>query len=177
MNKRDELLEIVQRDAVKFGKFVLASGKESDLYVDLRKVTLQPRAAFLIGSIIYEMVKDRSIDAIGGMTLGADPIATAASMVAYQNGREIVAFIVRKEKKEHGTKSLVEGPIREGFKAVIVEDVITTGSSAVTAIRNAEAAGLQVDMVIGVLDRMEGGKSTIESLGYEVRTILSREDL
>jgi len=177
MNKRDELLEIVRRDAVKFGKFVLASGKESDLYVDLRKVTLQPRAAFLIGSIIYEMVKDRSIDAIGGMTLGADPIATAASMVAYQNGREIVAFIVRKEKKEHGTKSLVEGPIREGFKAVIVEDVITTGSSAVTAIRNAEAAGLQVDMVIGVLDRMEGGKSTIESLGYEVRTILSREDL
>ena len=177
MNKRDELLEIVRRDAVKFGKFVLASGKESDLYVDLRKVTLQPRAAFLIGSIIYEMVKDRPIDAIGGMTLGADPIATAASMVAYQNGREIVAFIVRKEKKEHGTKSLVEGPIREGFKAVIVEDVITTGSSAVTAIRNAEAAGLQVDMVIGVLDRMEGGKSTIESLGYEVRTILSREDL
>jgi orotate phosphoribosyltransferase len=174
---REELQGIVRRDAVKFGKFILASGKESDIYVDLRKVTLQPRAAFLIGSIIYDMVKDRSIDAIGGMSLGADPIATAASLVAYQNGQEIMAFLVRKEKKEHGTKNLVEGPIQPGFKAVIVEDVITTGSSTITAIRHAEGAGLKVDMVIGVLDRMEGGKGTIESLGYEVRTIMSREDL
>lgn len=99
MNMREELLGIVRRDAVRFGKFILASGKESDLYVDLRKVTLQPRAAFLIGSIIYEMIKDRGIQAIGGMSIGADPIATAASMVAYQNGMETVAFLVRKEKK------------------------------------------------------------------------------
>ncbi|HNR50255.1 MAG: Orotate phosphoribosyltransferase [Deltaproteobacteria bacterium ADurb.BinA179] len=177
MNMREELLGIVRRDAVRFGKFILASGKESDLYVDLRKVTLQPRAAFLIGSIIYEMIKDRGIQAIGGMSIGADPIATAASMVAYQNGMETVAFLVRKEKKEHGTRNLVEGPIEKGYKAVIVEDVITTGSSTVTAIRHAEGEGMRIDMVIGVLDRMEGGKSTIESLGYEVRTILSREDL
>ncbi len=177
MNKREELLEIIRRDAVRFGKFILASGKESDLYVDLRKVTLQPRSALLIGSIIFELIKDRPVDAVGGMSIGADPIAMAASLVAYQNGREIVAFLVRKEKKEHGTKNLVEGPIRPGLRAVIVEDVITTGSSTIAAIRNAEEVGLKVELVIGILDRMEGGKPAIESLGYEVRTIFTREDL
>lgn len=177
MNMKDELLGIIRRDAVKFGAFVLASGRESDLYVDLRKVTLNPRGAFLIGSIICDMVKDRPIDAIGGMTLGADPIATAASLEAYRNGREILAFIVRKEQKGHGTKNLVEGPIRPGLKVVIVEDVITTGSSTLTAIRHAQDAGLQVEMVIGVLDRMEGGKDAIEAQGFEVHSIFSRHDL
>ncbi len=177
MSMTSELLDIVRRDAVKFGKFVLASGKESDLYMDLRKVTLQPKGAFLIGSIIHDMIKDRSVEAIGGLSLGADPIAVATSLVAYQKGQEIVAFLVRKEKKEHGMKNAVEGPIRPGQKAVIVDDVITTGSSTITAIQQAEAAGLKVDLVIAVMDRLEGGRAAIEALGHEVRTLLTRNDL
>lgn len=177
MSMTSELLDIVRRDAVKFGKFTLASGKESDLYVDMRKVTLHPKGAFLIGSIIHDMIKDRSVDAIGGLSLGADPISVATSLIAYQKGQEIAAFLVRKEKKEHGMKNAVEGPIRPGQKVVIVDDVITTGSSTITAIQQAEAAGLKVDLVIAVMDRMEGGRAAIEALGHEVRTLLTRSDL
>jgi orotate phosphoribosyltransferase len=142
MSMKDELLGLVKRDAVKFGKFILASGRESDLYVDLRKVTLLPEGASLIGAIIFDMIKDRGIEAIGGLSLGADPIAVAVSLAAYQKGQEIVAFLVRKEKKGHGMKNAVEGPVRPGMKVVIVDDVITTGSSTITAIEQAEAAGL-----------------------------------
>ncbi|MRR39406.1 orotate phosphoribosyltransferase [bacterium] len=177
MSMNDELRDLVKRDAVKFGKFILASGKESDLYVDLRKVTLQPKGASLIGSIIFEMIRDRGIEAIGGLSLGADPIAVATSLAAYGQGQEIIAFLVRKEKKEHGMKNAVEGPIKPGQKVVIVDDVITTGSSTITAIQQAEAAGLKVDLVIAVMDRLEGGRANIEALGHEVRTLLTRNDL
>ena len=177
MNKIDELRELIKSDAVKYGKFILASGRESDLYVDLRKVTLNPKGALLIGSIIFDMIKERSVDAIGGMSLGADPIAVASSLVAYQAGHTINAFLVRKGKKDHGTKNMIEGPFEKGYKVVVVEDVITTGSSTITAIEHIEEAGMVVDMVIGILDRSEGGKEAIEKLGYEVRSILERKDL
>jgi orotate phosphoribosyltransferase len=177
MTKIDELKELVKKDAVRFGKFILASGKESDFYVDLRKVTLNPRGADLIGSLIYEIIKDRPVEAVGGMSIGADPIATAVSLAAYREGKEIMAFLVRKAQKEHGTKNLVEGPIAPGQRAVVVEDVITTGSSTITAIDQIKAAGLVIDMVIAILDRCEGGKEAIESLGYEVRSLLKRTDL
>lgn len=177
MSNIDELKELIRRDAVKHGKFILASGKESDLYVDLRKVTLNPRGAFLIGSIIADMIKDRQVDAIGGMSIGADPIAVAASLMAYQSGRTINAFLVRKGKKDHGTKNMIEGPISEGLRVVVVEDVMTTGSSTITAIQHIEEAGMIVDMVVGILDRSEGGKEAIETLGYEVHALIKREDL
>ncbi|MBN2298959.1 MAG: orotate phosphoribosyltransferase [Deltaproteobacteria bacterium] len=177
MSKIDELRELVKSDAVKYGKFILASGRESDLYVDLRKVTLNPRGAFLIGSIIFDLIKDRGADAVGGMSLGADPIAVATSMIAYQSGQTINAFLVRKGKKEHGTKNMIEGPITPGQRVVVVEDVITTGSSTINAIEHIEDAGLIVDLVIGVLDRTEGGRQAIEKLGYEVHAILERKDL
>ncbi len=162
MSMNDELRDLVKRDAVKFGKFILASGRESDLYVDLRKVTLHPKGAALIGEIIFDMIKDRGIDAIGGLSLGADPIAVATSLAAFWKGQEIIAFLVRKEKKEHGMKNAVEGPVRPGQKVVIVDDVITTGSSTITAIEQAEAAGLKVDLVIAVMDRLEGGRANVE---------------
>ena len=177
MNKVEELKELVIRDAVRHGKFILASGKESDLYVDLRKVTLNPKGAFLIGSIIFDMIKERQVDAIGGMSIGADPIAVAASMVAYRCGKEIRAFLVRKEQKGHGTKNLIEGPVEAGQRVVVVEDVMTTGSSTIKAIQHIEDAGMVVDMVIGILDRSEGGRQAIEELGYEVHAILSRKDI
>jgi len=177
MNKIDELRELIKSDAVRYGKFILASGKESDLYVDLRKVTLNPKGALLIGSIIFDMIKERPVDAIGGMSIGADPIAVASSLVAYQAGQTINAFLVRKGKKDHGTKNMIEGPIAQGFKVVVVEDVITTGSSTITAIEHIEEAGMVVDMVIAILDRSEGGREAIERLGYEVRSIIERKDL
>ncbi len=177
MNKIDELRELIKKDAVKHGKFILASGRESDLYVDLRKVTLNPKGAFLIGSIIVDMIKERPVDAIGGMSLGADPIAVASSLIAYQAGRTINAFLVRKGKKDHGTKNMIEGPFAAGQRVVVVEDVMTTGSSTITAIEHIEEAGMVVEMVIGVLDRSEGGREAIERLGYEVHAILERKDL
>lgn len=177
MDRHQELKELIKRDAIKYGKFILSSGQESDFYVDLRKVTLNPKGATLIGSIIFEMIKDRGIDAIGGMTLGADPIALATSMIAFQSGYNISAFIVRKEKKTHGTSNWMEGPIAQGQRAVVVEDVITTGSSTIKAIERIEDAGLKVEMVIALLDRMEGGKGAIEALGYKVYSVFSRETL
>ena len=123
------------------------------------------------------MIADRDVAAVGGMTMGADPIATAASMAAFAHGRELKAFIVRKEVKGHGTRNWIEGPVAEGERVVVVEDVITTGGSTLKAIERIESWGLKVDSVIAVLDRQEGGKEAIEARGHKVSAIISREDL
>ncbi|MDT8273057.1 MAG: orotate phosphoribosyltransferase [Desulfomonilia bacterium] len=177
MSSIDELRTLVIQDAVKIGTFTLASGRVSDLYVNMRKVTLNPKGAFLIGSIITEMISGREVDAVGGMSLGADPIAVATSIVAFQSGRHVVSFLVRKAQKDHGTRNLIEGPIAPGMKAVIVEDVITTGASTIAAIERVRDAGMSIDMVVAIFDRCEGGREAIESLGIEVRSILSRKDI
>ncbi len=177
MNKIDQLKEIVRHDAVKFGKFTLSSGKESDLYVDLRKVTLNPVGASIIGSLISDIIKNRKVDAVGGMSVGADPIAVATSLAAYQEGREIMAFLVRKTQKTHGTGNVIEGPIKPGQRALVVEDVITTGASTISAIERIKEAGLEIELVVAIFDRCEGGREAIEALGYEVRSLLTRHDL
>ena len=177
MNKIDQLKEIVRHDAVKFGKFTLSSGKESDLYVDLRKVTLNPVGASIIGSLISDIIKNRKVDAVGGMSVGADPIAVATSLAAYQEGREIMAFLVRKNQKTHGTGNVIEGPIKPGQRALVVEDVITTGASTISAIERIKEAGLEIELVVAIFDRCEGGREAIEALGYEVRSLLTRHDL
>lgn len=177
MNKIDQLKEIVRHDAVKFGKFTLSSGKESDLYVDLRKVTLNPVGASIIGSLISDIIKNRKVDAVGGMSVGADPIAVATSLAAYQEGREIMAFLVRKAQKTHGTGNVIEGPIKPGQRALVVEDVITTGASTIAAIERIKEAGLEIELVVAIFDRCEGGREAIEALGYEVRSLLTRHDL
>ena len=122
--------------AVKFGEFTLSSGKKSDFYVDCRKVTLHPQGAKLVGKIILEKIKDLKVDAVGGMTMGADPIIGAVITLG-----DIPGFIVRKKAKEHGTGQKIEGLIEKGWKVLIVEDVATTGGSALQAIEAAEAAG------------------------------------
>ncbi len=177
MNDLDALKTLLLRDAVKTGHFVLASGKESDLYVDLRKVTLNPEGAILIGRLIWERIQGRRVEAIGGMTLGADPIATAAAIIAFQQGQPLNAFLVRKEKKAHGTQKWIEGPVQPGQRVVVVEDVITSGGSTLQAIGRIEKAGLKVELVIAVFDRLEGGAPAVEERGYQVISLLNRKDL
>lgn len=177
MNKIDQLKELIRRDAVKFGTFTLSSGKESDIYVDLRKVTLNPAGASAIGSLIFDIIRDRKVDAVGGMSIGADPIAVAVSLAAFEKGREIMAFLVRKTQKAHGTGNVIEGPIKPGLRALVVEDVITTGASTISAIERVREAGMEVDLVVAIFDRCEGGKEAIEALGVEVRSLLTRHEL
>ncbi len=177
MNKLDQLKEIIRRDAVKFGKFTLSSGKESDLYLDLRKVTLNPVGASIIGELTSEIIKNRKVDAVGGMSIGADPIATAVSLASYRDSRKIMAFLVRKSQKTHGTGNVIEGPVCAGMRALVVEDVITTGASTISAIERIREAGMVVDLVVAIFDRCEGGREAIEALGVEVRSLLTRNDL
>jgi len=168
---KEELKKLLKETgAVKFGEFTLSSGKKSDFYVDCRKVTLHPQGAKLIGKIILEKIKGLKVDAIGGLTLGADPITS--TVVALST---IPGFIVRKKAKEHGTQQRIEGLIEPGWKVVIVEDVATTGASALQAIEAAEAAGAKVIKVISVVDREEGAAESLKN--YDFDPIFRRSEL
>lgn len=156
--------------AVKAGEFVLSSGKKSNLYIDCRKVTLHPEGAKLIGKIILDKIKGLKIDAVGGLTLGADPIIGAVITLG-----DIPGFIVRKKAKEHGTKQRIEGNLKPGWKVVIVEDVATTGASALEAIEAAEAAGAVVIKVISVVDREEGAAEALKK--YDFDSIFKKSEL
>ena len=153
---------LIKTGAVKTGEFVLSSGKKSNFYVDCRKVTLHPQGAKLIGKIILEKIKGLKVDAIGGLTLGADPITSAVVTLS-----DIPGFIVRKKAKEHGTQQRIEGLIERGWNVVIVEDVATTGASALQAIEAVEAAGAKVVKVIAVVDREEGAKEALKKYDFE----------
>jgi len=148
--------------AVKTGKFILSSGKESDFYIDCRKVTLHPAGAKLIAKIILNKIKGLKVDAIGGLTLGADPITS--SVVALS---DLPGFIVRKQEKAHGTKQKIEGIIEPGLNVVIVEDVATTGASALQAIQAVEEIGCKVVKVISVVDREEGAKEALAKYTFD----------
>ncbi len=166
-----ELIKLLKdKEAVKFGEFILSSGKKSDFYVDCRKVTLHPQGARLIAKIILEKIKGMRVDAIGGLTLGADPIT--ASVVALS---DIPGFIVRKKEKEHGTRQKIEGIIAPGYNVVIVEDVATTGASALQAIEAVEAAGARVVKVISVVDREEGAAAALKNYAFD--PILRKSEL
>jgi orotate phosphoribosyltransferase len=168
---KEELIKLLkQEEAVKFGEFALASGRKSDFYVDCRKVTLHPQGAKLIARIILEKIKGLKVNAIGGLTLGADPITS--SVVALS---DIPGFIVRKKEKEHGTKQKIEGIIAPGYDVVIVEDVATTGASALQAIEAVEAAGARVVKVIAVVDREEGATEALKNYNFD--PIIKKSDL
>jgi len=160
---KDKLKQLLKKTgAVKFGDFTLASGKKSDFYVDCRKVTLHPQGAKLIGKIILEKIKGLKIDAVGGLTMGADPIIGAVITLS-----NIPGFIVRKKAKEHGTQQKIEGLLEKGWNVVIVEDVATTGGSAKQAIEAAEAAGAKVVKVISVVDRQEGAADALKAYNFD----------
>lgn len=165
----EELKQLLRSTgAVKTGKFTLSSGKKSNFYVDCRKVTLHPQGAKLIGRIILNKIKGLKVDAIGGLTLGADPITSAVVTLS-----DIPGFIVRKKAKEHGTQQKIEGLIEKGWNVVIVEDVATTGGSALQAIEAVEAIGAKVVKVISVVDREEGAAEALK--GYDFDPILKKQ--
>ncbi|AEX79716.1 orotate phosphoribosyltransferase [Corynebacterium diphtheriae] len=174
MSKKAELAELVKELAVVHGKVTLSSGKDADYYVDLRRATLHARASRLIGELLRELTADWDYVAVGGLTLGADPVATS---VMHADGREIHAFVVRKEAKKHGMQRRIEGPDVVGKKVLVVEDTTTTGNSPLTAVKALREAGAEVVGVATVVDRATGAAGVIAAEGLEYRYILGLEDL
>jgi orotate phosphoribosyltransferase len=181
INKMKERLgEIILDRSFKYSEdssFTLASGKKSNFYFNCKPTTLDPEGMNLIGAIIFDMLKDTDITAAGGLTLGADPIANALSVISYQKGKPIKSFIVRKDIKDHGTKSSIEGNVRQGEKVAIIDDVITTGGSTITAIEQARKAGLNIEIVITLIDREEGGRENILQHVDNIKSILTRTEV
>ncbi|MCX7916687.1 MAG: orotate phosphoribosyltransferase, partial [bacterium] len=140
-------------------------------------ITLSPEGIYLTSKIIFEMIKDENIDAIGGLTLGADPIVSGVSLISYIEKKPINAFIVRNVQKEHGMGKIVEGNLKEGWKVVIVDDVATTGSSIIKAINVVESHKCEIKKVICIVDREEGAKEEIEKKGYKLEAIFTKGEL
>lgn len=176
MYNKAELKTLIEKHALKFGQFQLASGKIGSYYLDCRQVTLHPQGANLIGAGLLELMASSVPDAVGGMAIGADPITGAVITLAGQNNIPIHGFIVRKEAKGHGMGRQVEGPVQPGMRAVIVEDVVTSGGSALQAVDAALAFGLKVDTIMAVVDRLEGGRETIEGRGLKLHTLFTVRD-
>ncbi len=177
-SERQKLLDILKEKSVKTGDFVLASGKRSDFYVDVRQTSLHSEGSWLIARQLLEAI-DASVVGIGGLTMGADPLACATAAVAHSQGRTLHAFLIRKEAKGHGTGRYVEGMANfsKGDPVVIVEDTTTTGGSLLTAVERAKQVGLHVVQCITVVDREEGAAERIISAGYQLTALTTRSEL
>jgi orotate phosphoribosyltransferase len=175
MSAREQLKEQIISKAVVHGKVILSSGKEADYYVDLRRVTLDSVAAPLVGQVMLDLTKDLDYEAVGGLTLGADPVATAMMHVAAQQGRKIDSFVVRKAEKAHGLQRRIEGPDVVGKRVLAVEDTSTTGGSVLTAVEALIEAGAIVVGVAVIVER--GGEPKIKEAGYEYRAAFQLADL
>ena len=179
MTDYQSLVQLVAQKSVKRGRFTLASGKISDIYIDVRMTSMSPEGLSQIGPLALQAIRSTgwSVDSIGGMTLGADPIAYAISYASSLYGPPLRAFTVRKDTKLHGTGKLIEGPFFQGDRVVIVEDVITTGTSALRAIETVTNAGGYVQGVLALVDRKEGGREVIERKGYTVISLISVDEI
>ncbi len=177
MYNKQALIEAVKRDALKFGDFTLASGAKSTYYIDCRNVTLEANGAALIGAGMLERIAEFEVDAVGGLTMGADPIVGAVLAHAGIHGTALRGFLVRKEAKDHGTGKLVEGPLRPGDRVAIVEDVATTGGSSLKAVDAVLAAGCTVACVAAVLDRLAGAGEAFGKRGIPYFALLDLHDL
>lgn len=180
MTDREKLKRIILELSYEKRLVKLASGRESDFYFDGKQTTLHAEGGFLVGKLFFDAIKDvEGVQAVGGITLGADPIATATSIAANLAGRPIHAFIIRKEPKGHGTGQWLEGRknLPAGTKVVIVEDVVTTGGSSMKAVNRAKEEGLDVLGIVTLVDREEGGRENIEAEGYWLRSIFTKSEL
>lgn len=157
--------------------FKLVSGKMSCFYVNCKPVTLSPRGMFIIGHLIFDVIKDLKVDGVGGLTFGADPIAIATAFVSELKANPINAFSIRKTKKDHGIAKWIEGDIKQGGNVVIIDDVATTGKSTIEAIQRAHSEGLNVEKAVILIDRMEGGLENIRKYVKDVSAIISRDEL
>ena len=175
MKRLAEIKRLVLEFALFRGDFTLSSGARSSYYIDGRLITTRPDGAHLIGKEIWERIKREDVDAIGGLALGGIPIATAVSLVSYLEKKPIPVFMVRKERKEHGTQKKIEGNLPKGGRVAIVDDVITTGESVIEAIEAVEAAGCRVIKVITLLDRHQGGSDKLRQRGYDFVSLLSAD--
>jgi orotate phosphoribosyltransferase len=170
MNSRDSLLSLLVTRSARRGSFTLASGRQSSLYIDARITTMSPEGLALIGPLGLAAIRDKGwqVDAVGGLTLGADPIACAISYASASSDGPLRAFTVRKEPKTHGTGKLIEGAFQSGDRVTVIEDTITTGGSARKAVDAVRAAGGTVVGVLALVDREEGGREALEADGLEV---------
>ena len=174
---RARLLEIVKDKAIVHGKVTLSSGKEADYYVDLRRITLDGEASPLVGRVMRDLTKDLDYDAVGGLTLGADPVATSMLHAAAAAGDRLDAFVVRKAGKAHGLQQRIEGPSIEGRRVLIVEDTSTTGASPLDAAKAAQDAGATVVAVATIADRATGADRVFADHGLDYRHVYGLEDL
>ena len=174
---RQELLKLLAQKSFRLGEFKLSSGGTSDYYIDCKRVTLSSEGAYLTAKLMLGMIDD-DVSAVGGLTLGADPIVASIAVLSHIEGRNLPAMIIRKEPKKHGTMSFIEGPVLDtGTKVAVVDDVVTSGASLLKSIERIVAAGFRPVQAMAVLDRQEGGREAIEEAGYRLETIFTRDDL
>ncbi|MDD4939128.1 MAG: orotate phosphoribosyltransferase [Candidatus Omnitrophica bacterium] len=175
---KEELSALLKKEALKKGSFVLSSGKTSTYYLDGRIITLTPEGAYLTAKIILGLIKDLKLDAIGGPTLGADPIVGAVAALSHIENTPLKAFIVRKSAKGHGTQRQVEGPpLKKGDRAILVDDVATSGRSLIEAKEALDKIGVNVTRALVIVDRLEGAKENLARSGLELGSIFTIKDL
>jgi orotate phosphoribosyltransferase len=171
---KSELFDLLKTKALSRGKFILSSGKESNFYLDARLVTLSAAGAYLTARIMLDMIKDEDIDAIGGPTLGADPMVGAIASLSHQAGRPINTFIIRKAPKPHGKQQQIEGPLlKEGGSVVIIDDVATTGKAFVESIEILQKMNIKIKKAICVIDRGEGALEALAKLNVPLKSIFT----
>src|ERR1043166_7936747 len=182
---RTELSDLLRKKSIFHGEFTLASGAKSKYYFDCRLTTLDPKGAWLVGQLMHSLIRKEEasrqlrIDAVGGLTMGADPVALAAAMFSYyaNDPAALQTFVVRKSPKAHGQTKLIEGNFKNGDTVVVVEDVVTRGDSTMAAINAVVNEGGKVGFVGVLVDRQEGGRQKIEQLGYPVFSLFKRDEL
>jgi len=178
MNQKRQLLQLLKEKALKKGEFILSSGKKSNYYLDGRIITLTPEGAYLVASIILELIKDKNIDAIGGPALGADPISGAVAVLSHIKKIPIKTFIVRKAAKMHGAGRQIEGPeLKSKDRVILVDDVATTGGALLEAVSALKEKGVEIEGAIVIVDRDQGAKQSLAKEGIRLSAIFNLEDL
>jgi orotate phosphoribosyltransferase len=176
MQYRSRLIELFRQRALKFGDFTLASGKKASYYLDGKQITLHAEGLRLVSEGLLEILDGVNFHAIGGMSIGADPIIGGVLAAAGARGQELLGFLVRKEPKGHGTQRFIEGPVQPGMKVVIVDDVVTTGGSSIQAIERIQEFGCEVVQVVAIVDRLEGGAANFAARNLPLTSLLTIQD-
>lgn len=175
---RERLREIIKKKSLITNvERILTSGRVSNYYIDAKMTTLDPEGANLTARLILDVLKSFDIDAVGGFTLGADPIVSAVAALSAETKRPLPGFIVRKEPKKHGERKMIEGPFKPGWKVVVIDDVVTTAGSILKACQAVEEEGGKVVLTLAIVDRQEGGRETLEAKGYHFLSLFTRDEI